>query len=168
MLASSARAVPPNLWSAPSASTMLTLPSSTATDTPGRLCVDRVPFGPLTEMPSAPAFSSTPLGRLMIFLATRDIVGSLGDLADDFTAEALGASLGIGQQTGGRRDDRDTQATQDLRQLVLAAVHAEARAADAGNALDGRAALEILELDLEHRLAFLRGSLGVEDVALAL
>src|SRR3569623_2668549 len=93
---------------------------------------------------------------------------SLRHLADDFAAQTLGTGLRIGHQTGGSRYDRDTHAAEHLRQLVLAAVNAQAGAGNTGNGLDGRAAFEILELDLEHRLAFLVGSLGVEDVALVL
>src|SRR6202012_3661771 len=102
-------------------------------------------------------------GREIGFLATRDIGSSLRDQADNFAAHALGASLLVGQQTGGSRDDRNAQAPEHLRQFTLAAVHAQARTADALDALDGRTALEILELDLEHRLALQAGGLGVED-----
>src|SRR6185312_1556688 len=168
MFASSARAVPPNLSSAPSASWMLTASPFTASDTPGSAWIASVPFGPFTVTLSAAAFSSTPFGRLIVFLATRDIVGSLGDLADDFAAQPLGAGLRVGQQTGGRRDDRDAQTTEHLRQFILAAVDAQAGTADAGDGFDGRAALEILQLDLEHRLALRLGGLRVENVAFVL
>src|SRR5690242_20168776 len=155
MLASSARVVPANLVSAlPSA--QVRLPSALLISTPGIACIFRVPFGPLTVIPSAATWHSTPLGSAMGFLATRDMFSApccLRDARDHFAAETLGARLRVGHQAGRSGHDGDAEPAQHLGQSVLAAIHAKTGAADALDALDRRLALKILQLDFKLRLA---------------
>ena len=108
------------------------MPFSILTSTPAGLAIDRVPFGPLTLTLSAWTFSSTPLGRAIGFLATRDmVVTPLGHEAQDFAADALLARLRVGHDALRGGDDGDAEATEDLGQRVLAAVLAQARTRDA-------------------------------------
>src|SRR6187455_3412794 len=96
-----------------------------------------VPLPPLMLTLSAPIVAVTPCGRVTGCLATRDIKESLlGDDADDFAAVTGSARLAIAHHTLRRRNDRDAEPAEDLRQLVLALVHAQARTADALQAVD--------------------------------
>ncbi|EEF93408.1 hypothetical protein CATMIT_01963, partial [Catenibacterium mitsuokai DSM 15897] len=93
----------------------------------------------------------------------------LGHEAQDFTADALLARLRIGHDALGGGDDGDAQATEDLGQIGLAAVLAQARAGVALQALDHRLAFVVLQRNFEFGLA--RGDLGhagVQDVTLFL
>src|SRR5690348_561052 len=167
MLASSARVVPANLVSAePSA--QLTLPLSIATWTPAIAAIFNVPFGPLPVIVSLATVHSTPLGSVMGFFATRDIFISLRHGADDFAADALGARLGVAHDAVRRGNDGDAESAHDLGQLVLAAIHAQTRTADAVEFVDRRPALEILQRDLEHGLGAVLADLEVAHVAFVL
>src|SRR5471030_2593842 len=96
MLASNARAVPAIGRRSESAVENCTWPFSIATSTPCGLARFNVPFGPFTLTLSALMVHSTPFGRAIGFLATRDIEFSLGNQADDFAANAFSAGLAVG------------------------------------------------------------------------
>src|SRR5690606_33937949 len=141
MLARIARTVPAIAIEASSAGEMLAMPLSSATLTFAGLAIDRLPFGPLTEMASAVTESSTPFGIGIGFLATRDIVRlPLGNQADDFATHAFGAGSAVSHDALRGGNDRDAQTTEDPGQRVLAAVLPEARARHALQPLDDRLA----------------------------
>src|SRR5688572_9028713 len=169
MLAMMARAVPAIFMSSGLAAPNWIMPFSVTTLTPAGLAMVSVPFGPLTDRTPSASLNSTPLGIGRIFLATRDMVRvSLGDQAEDFAAHARSAGLAIGHQTLGGGDDGHAETGEDLRQLVLAAVGAQARTRHALEALDDRAALVVLQGDLELGLGAFAGDAHVADVALGL
>src|SRR5690606_19522524 len=169
MLATIERRVPVSATCAGSLADNCALPSSMLIWMSAGLATDSVPFGPLTLIDSAWALISTPLGRGIGFLAMRDmVVTPLGHEAQDFTADALLARLRIGHDAPGGGNDRHAQATEDLGQRVLAAVLAQARARDALELLDHRAAFEILQFDLELGLGAVLDHAQVGDVTLVL
>src|SRR5262245_43785622 len=130
MLLSSARAVPAILVSPASFADSCTSPFATATSPPAGAWIFSVPFGPLTVIASDCTWHSTPFGSAMGFFATRDIVvSSLRHEPDDLAAETRLAGLRVGHDAGRRGHDGDAETTEDLRQRVLAAIHAKARAA---------------------------------------
>ena len=93
----------------------------------------------------------------------------LPDVGEDFAAHALLGRLAIGEQAGGRGDDRHAEAAQNLGQIGGFRVHTQTGLGDAAHA--GEAALTagaVLEVD-DEGLAHL-GVLGavIGDVALAL
>src|SRR5262249_37392039 len=154
MFASSARAVPAILVLPASFDFSCTSEPCTPLSTPCGAANCSVPFGPLTVTASLPTLHSTSFGRAIGFFATRDmsISPESGDGADDFAADALLARLRVGHDAGGRRDDRDAEATHDLGQRVLAAIHAQAGTADAVELVDRRTPFEILQRNLQHDL----------------
>src|SRR5688500_13147023 len=169
MFARMARSVPASGTGEGSSAGTCAVSFSSLMSTSAGLAIDRVPFGPLTLTFSGWTFISMPFARATGFLATRDMcVTPLGHEAQDFTADALLARLRIGHDALGGGDDRDAEATEDLRDRVLAAVLAQARARDALQALDHRLAFEVLQRDLEFGLGAVLGHAEVADVALAL
>src|SRR5690606_26604063 len=70
-----------------------------------------------------------------------------GNDAKDLAAYTLFAGLPVAHDACRCRNDRNTQAAQYLRQLLLPTVYAQARLADALDVLDDWFALVILELD---------------------
>src|SRR4029077_10322208 len=110
-------------------------------------------------------------------LAIRDILASLltraryaasGDDAQHLTALARGTRLAVGHHALRGRDDHGAHAAEDLRQLILAAVNPQTRAADALEAVDDGAALEIFQPHRQARLAAIGIETEVADVALLL
>src|ERR1700712_2550094 len=102
------------------------------------------PLAPFTVILSAAMVALTPCGRSTGFFATRDMALTLAFLLDDeqhFAAGVGGAGLLVGHDALRRRDDRHPEATQYLRQLVLAPVDAQPRPADALDAVDHGASL---------------------------
>jgi hypothetical protein len=115
-----------------------------------------------------------------LFLTIRDMRGSpyqmpAAKLAERFAADAATLSLGTGEHALRGGDDGQTEATEHLRELFLAAVNATARARDALDAMnDGLAVPGVLEIDAQAalRLPFLGGNdfvvadetLGLEDL----
>src|SRR6185437_3355332 len=85
--------------------------------------------------------------------------------AEHFAALPDRARLLVRHDALGRGDDDRPHAAQDLGQLVLAAVDAQARAADTLQAIDDRAAFEVLEADGQGRLAGVFLEPEVSDVA---
>src|SRR5690606_5505782 len=119
---------------------------------------DRVPLGPLALTLVSWMFSSTPWGREIGFLATRDMVVvllRLGHVAQDFTAHAGAARLLVGHDALGGGDDGHTEAAKDLRQFALAAIHAQARPRSTLQLVDDRTAFEVLQHELELGLVVL-------------
>src|SRR5688500_3659332 len=169
MLATSARMVPDMAlaWrELPSALHSSTSPLF-STATLGSAARAMVPSGPLTEIWPEATLTSTPLGTGMGNFAMRDMA-VLGDDAEDFAADAVGAGLAVGHDAARGRQDGDAQAVQDARNVVAAAVDAQAGLGDALQALDHRAAGVVLEGDaqlLHHPVLAQR---EVLDVALVL
>src|SRR5690554_1036138 len=169
MLAITERMVPVMAMSAGVAGDSTAWPSSMSSTTPEGMAIDRLPFGPFVATVPSWTFSSTPFGRVIGFLAIRDIaVTPLGHEAQDLAADALLACLRIGHDALRGGDDGDAEAVEDLRQLGLATIVAQARARDALDALDDRTALVILELDLEVGLGAVLDHARAGDVALVL
>src|SRR6478736_4825977 len=117
---------------------------------------DRVPLGPLTVTRLWSIATSTPDGTAMGSLPMRDMlvfsfsVSSLPDVGEDFPTHALLVGLAVGQQALARRDDRDAQAAEHLRQAGVLGVDPQARLGDAADAGDrALAVLAVLEGELE-------------------
>src|SRR6188768_518369 len=101
----------------------------------------KVPFGPLTVTRRSSSATSTPDGTVMGSLPMRDMlcllsVSSLPDVGEGFPTHALLVCLAVGQQALARRDDRDAQAAQHLRQAGVLGVDAQAGLRDAPDAGD--------------------------------
>src|SRR5580658_377575 len=143
-----------------------------ATDTPvtsGRL---KEPLAPLMVTASAAMVAVTPEGSSTGALAILDMMASLalisGDDAQHLAPLSDGARLAVGHDTLRGGDDHRPHPTEDLRQLVLAAIDAQPRAADALQAVDHGPALVILQTDRETRFAALIVEAEVGDIALVL
>src|SRR5690606_7130602 len=136
----------------------------------GTVC-SRVPFGPLTDTCWPSMFTSTPEGTVIGSFPMRDIALSppLPDVGEDFAAHAVAHGLTVGLEAGRRRDDRDAEATENLRQVVGFRVHTQTRLRHAAEA--GDAALTVrTELELHDEVLVLLAGLGavVRDVTLTL
>src|SRR6476659_2461873 len=117
MLARIARRVPASGTRLSSLADNWALPSSTLTSMPFGLAIDNVPFGPLTLTLSDWMLNSTPLGRAIGFLATRDMCATpLGHEAQDFAAHAFLACAGVGHDALRGGNDGDAEAAEHLRQ----------------------------------------------------
>src|SRR5699024_3206272 len=112
------------------------------------------PLGPVTVMvrSSMVTFVTAPgtgTGRNPM----RDISVLLSrspDVGEDFPTHTLLGSLPVGQQTGGRGQDRHAQAAEDLGQVGGLRVHTQARLRDATDPGDGAlTAVRVLELEDE-------------------
>src|SRR5580693_4924588 len=144
--------------------------SDCTTDTPLDSGSDREPLAPLMVTASGAMVAVTPWGRSTGALAILDITmlfGS-GDDAQDFAALPVGACLAIGHHALRRRHDHRAHAAEYLRQLVLAAIDAQARPADTLQAVDDGAPLEVLQPNGQARLGALAVEAEVGDVALVL
>src|SRR5918998_1946356 len=149
-------------------------PSACSTVIGSETVCESSPLGPLTLTVWPVMVMSTPAGTGIDLRPIRDMFLSLQlpDEGEDFPANAPLAGLPVGQQSLGRRNDRDAQATEHPRELVGLGVHPQA---GLGHALDaGEAALAVLAvLELNNQTladsAFL-GLLGRPggDVALRL
>src|SRR4030095_14821809 len=95
-----------------------------------------VPLLPLMVTLSAPIVAVTPWGRVTGCLATRDMATPSRHDAQHFAAVTGSARLAIAHHALRRGHDRDAEAAEHRRQLVLALVHAQARTADALQAVD--------------------------------
>src|SRR5262245_40362067 len=136
-----------------------------------------VPLPPFTVTASVLIVAVTPCGKGTGCLATRDMsvssvlgpsLAASGNDADHFAAVARGARGTVGHHAFRRGHDRDAQAAEDRRKLVLALVDTQAGTADALEPVDDRSALVILELHGQRRLAVVRARGEVLDVALFL
>src|SRR5665213_2017512 len=142
-------------------------------DTPSPRIRFSTPRAPLPVTTRGTSLTVTPAGRSMIRLATLDMfsfpsVWSSSDDAQYFAALADGLRRLVGHDALGGRDDHRAHAPQDARNLILAAIDAQARTADALDAVDDRTAFVILQVDGQHRLAFIARAIEVGDVALVL
>src|SRR3546814_17640793 len=100
MLAMIARRVPVMATFSASPVDSCAWPFSILTSMSADLAIDSVPLGPLTLTLSAWTFNSTPFGRAIGFLATREnSMHPLGPDAQDFTAYALRARLRVGMES---------------------------------------------------------------------
>src|SRR5205807_8639423 len=108
----------------------------------------------------------TPCGRSTGFFATLDMQRPSGNHAQDFAALADRTRLTVRHDALRSRDDRDAEAAEHLRQRGLAAVRPQARAADALDPVDDRAAVVILQLHRQRRLAAVGRRREAGDVAL--
>src|SRR6476646_4773486 len=115
---------------------------------------DSEPFGPLTVTLGPSMVTSTPAGTGIGSRPIRDMSAPpLPDVGENFPAYLLLGGLTIGQQTGRGRDDRDTEATEDLGQLGRARVDPQPRLGHPAHSGDGPLAVgAVLELD-DQRLA---------------
>src|SRR5579863_2820087 len=140
------------------------------TDTPAPSDRLSEPLAPLMVTACAAMVAVTPWGSSSGALAILDMMACsrLGNDAQDFAALAARARLAVGHHALGRGDDYRAHAAQDLRQLVLAAVDAQARAADALEAVDHGSPFEILQGHRQARLAAVRVEAEIGDVALIL
>src|SRR5262245_55561155 len=138
-------------------------------------------FLPLSTTTSLPLTATLTLsGTGTGFLPMRDIfhlvqdqeqssrcwsVGSFNG-AEQFAADLLGAGLTIREHTLGGADDRDAQAGERARQVGRLLVHAAARLALAGEAVDQLlAARAVLQLDAEDALPAVGDDVVAGDVA---
>src|SRR5215204_4684836 len=101
----------------------------------------RVPLGPFTVTTGPSSATSTPDGTGTGSLPMRGIaiplfLVSSPDVGEDFPTHALLVGLTVGQQALARRDDRDTQAAEHLRETRVLGVDPEARLADPADAGD--------------------------------
>src|SRR5581483_1573519 len=81
---------------------------------------------------------------------------SLPDLTEDLAADAVLRGVVAGQHALRRRHDRQTEAAEGARDLLLVAVHAAARARNALDAVDDRLAVgRVLEIDPQDALRLL-------------
>src|SRR5687768_3894027 len=136
MPATSARIVPDMAlawFELPSALKTMVSPSF-CTPTFGSAARAMAPSGPFTEMLPPARFTSTPLGTGTGYLAILDMARSRDD-AENFTADAVGARLAVGHHAARGREDGDAEAVHDARDVVAAAVHAQARLRHALEAL---------------------------------
>src|SRR5919112_6598720 len=129
-------------------------PSSVRSTAIGAATVcESCPLGPLTFTVWPSIATSTPLGTGIGSRPIRDIVRSLllPDVGEDFPTYALLGRLLVGEQPGGRRDDRHAQTTEDLRQGVRLRVDPEARLGDATDAGDAPLTVRAV-LQVDHEL----------------
>src|SRR3569833_2641642 len=113
----------------------------------------RAPFLPLTVTVWPATETSTPLGRLMGFLATRDMIHlSLRDVTQDFATMAGGTRGAVGHQPLRGGDDGEAQSALHLRQFVLAFVYPQARRTSALDVRNDCRAFVIFEVDDQHLL----------------
>src|SRR5690606_3303671 len=118
---------------------------------------DSVPFGPLTVTSAPSIVTSTPAGTGTGTLPMRDMVSPLGlglpDVGEDFPTYALRGGLPVGQQAGGRGQDRHAEAAEHLGQVGRLCVDAQARLGHTLHASERTLAVRAeLEVDRE-RLA---------------
>src|SRR5947209_615322 len=100
--------------------------------------------------------------RLMLFLP-------LPDVGENFSAYPTLSGLPVSEETGGRRNDGDTESTEDAGQARRLRVDAEAGLGDAADAGDAALAVRaVLQVERQHAAGLpLRGVGNVEarDVA---
>src|SRR5262245_3043819 len=120
-----------------------------------------VPSGPFTEMLPAAMVTSTPLGSATGYFAILDMA-ALGDDAEHFAADAVGARLAVGHHAARGRQDRDAEPVHHARDVVASLVDAQPRLRHALETLDHRPAGVVLEADSE---LFLRAAVFVALIA---
>src|SRR4030042_5823051 len=98
---------------------------------PGGTGVVSLPLGPCTSIAASETETLTPAGTTMTLRPTRDIVGSLPDVAEDLAAHSGLRGLAAGHDAPGSGQDVDAEPAVDARDLALAAVDAAAGLAPA-------------------------------------
>src|SRR3954468_17227406 len=106
----------------------------------------RMPFGPFTDRIDPSTEALTPLGRATGTFPIRLI---LKHLRQHLAADILLARFRVGENALGRRDDGNAEAVPDPRQVLRARIDPAAGLGDSRDVLDGRAALEIFQLDAQ-------------------
>src|SRR3954468_6901869 len=120
------------------------------------------PLGPLTLTVCPSMATSTPPGTAIGSRPIRDIFAApLPDVGEDFPTHALLVRLLVGQQPGGRGDDRHAQTAEHLRQGGRLGVHPETRLGDAPDAGDAPLTVGAV-LQVDHEL--LEGAAVLLDV----
>src|SRR5580704_7713658 len=150
--------------------------SECSTDTPPPSASVNAPLAPLMVTLSGARLTPTPAGNSTIRLATLDIsvlpvsarLLASGNDAQDFAALADRLRRLVRHHALGRRYDHRAHAAEHARNLVLAAVDAQARPAHALDPVDHRAAVVVLQADRQHRLAVVLVQAEVRDIALVL
>src|SRR5690606_12700132 len=129
------------------------------------------PLGPFTVTVAPSMRTSTPPGTAMGAFPIRDISFPSPDVAEDLTTDALATCLAVGHETPARGEHGDAEPTEDALDLVVLAVHPQARLGHPTQAGDDPAPVgRVLHVDLQQ----LAGALGVvghrvaDDVALLL
>src|SRR5690348_5468351 len=170
MLARCARVEPASVRAWPGSAYLTSRRFSACTTlTPAPSAILREPFAPFSVTALPAIVAVTPCGRSTGALAILDMVVSpLRHDAEHFAALADRARLLVGHDALRCGDDHRPHAAKNLRQLVLAAIDAQPRTADTLQAVDDRAALEVLEADGQSRLAALLIEAVVGDVAFVL
>src|SRR3954454_17643546 len=142
------------LWRSSSGRLTSRTPSPFSTVIGSAMLWDRVPLGPFTVTCAPSMATSTPDGTATGSLPIRDMlvfsfsVSSLPDVGEDFPTHALLVCLAVGQQALARRDDRDAQAAEHLRETRVLGVDPETGLADPANTRDGALAVAaVLERD---------------------
>src|SRR3954468_17678596 len=121
-----------------------------------------VPLGPLTLIVWPSMATSTPPGTAIGSRPIRDIFARpVPDVGEVFPTHALLVRLLVGQQSGGRRDDRDAQATEHLGQGGGLRVHPQTGLGDAPDTGDAALAVRAV-LQVDHEL--LEGAAVLLDV----
>src|SRR5215831_11892343 len=176
MFAKCARTEPATMSSSRLSFALLTLSAlpSCLTEIPERIGRLIVPFAPLIVTVSAAMLAVTPCGKVTGCFATRDIfaISSCAPLlrhdANDFAAVSLSTCLAVAHHTLRRRDDGNTQPSENRRQLVFAFVNAEARTTHSIESVDHGFALEIAQLHRQRDLAVFGLRREILDITLVL
>src|SRR5580700_9653906 len=129
--------------------------SAWTTDTPRVSGTLRVPFAPLMVTDSGDTVAVTPFGRSTGALAILDMLvfSTSGHDAQDFAALSDRPGLLVRHHTFGRGHNYGAHTTQNLRQLILAAVDPQAGTADALYTVDHGTTVVVLQPDGQRRLA---------------
>src|SRR3981081_1784805 len=131
----------------------------------------RLPLGPFTVTERPSIATSPPEGTVTGCFPMRDmpVPPSSPDVGEDFPAHALLGGLPVSQQTCRRRNDRNTESAQHLRQAGGLGVDPQARLGHAPHASDAALAVRP-ELQLNDQVLALLTLLSAVpgDVALAL
>src|SRR5580658_2662141 len=147
-----------------------------STDTPEPSTSESVPREPFTVTPAGVTLTVTPAGRSMIRLATLDMFSfpsashgkPSGDDAQHFAALTDCMRRFVSHDALGRRYDHGAHAAEHTRNVVLAPIDAQSRAADTLDSIDHRAAVVVFQLDRQHWLAVITRVIEVGDVTLVL
>src|SRR6478609_10587561 len=86
------------------------------------------------------------------------------DLTQKLATHLAATGFLVGHQTGGGADDRDTEAAEDARDLIVAHVHAATGPRHAADALEGRRTIFAIFQDDGQRLVLLRTPLLLAHV----
>src|SRR5712664_2449260 len=171
MLAISARVRPCNarILRSSSGRPMTSTPLSSFTDSGDGMGWLSLPFGPSARTMPSPTCTFTPWGIGMGFLPMRDMSCPLPHVGEDFAADLLLAGLAVGHHALGGRDERDTHAGEDRRDLIVGDVDAPPRRGHTHEAGDHLLVADaVLEVDAEHVLLLVLEHAEVLDEALFL